>query len=394
MIDIICEKDCCGCMACIDICPKQCITTKKGTLGAIFPKVNIDQCINCGQCEKVCPMKETEQCDVFEHQVAYASYSNNKEIRYQSSSGGMFSVFSYILIQEGYKVYGAAFDDHMVLRHQMSDSQKNIVPLCKSKYLQSDMQGIYREIKSLLENRDKVLFVGTPCQGIALKRFLKKNYDNLIIVDFFCHGVPSQDFFDKSLHMEEYNKSKITSYSFRTKIKNGSTPHYYTITRNINGKEYKETKLYFYSKFYAAFQSYINLRESCYNCIFSGRNRMSDITIGDFHGINKYIKDIDRFDGISTVIINSKKGRELWDKCSDRVTSYEFSIEQLIDDKQIFSGGTERPPHRDKFIEDYNNMPFNEVMKKYFPLKKYWKQMIYYKCPKPIRDILKKLGRV
>ena len=391
MILIKNEKDCCGCAACSSVCPVQCITMVEGTLGHVFPKVDTKKCIGCNQCEMVCPIlkpaKNTE-----DNQNIYAAYSKNNEIRYNGSSGGMFGTFATFLIEQGYKVYGAAFDENLTLKCTCVDNKSDLLPLMKSKYIQSDLSNKYSEIKKNLQEGRKVLFVSTPCQVSALKNYLKKEYDNLVTIDFFCHGVPSQSFFDKcKKYVEEKHKIKVTGYIFRTKVKNGSTPHYFTIKYIENDYEKSKTKLYFDSPFYAAFQKYICLRESCYDCTFSSKERNSDITIADFHDIEKYINDINRFEGVSTVITNTQKGKKVLDNCKDSLYIKEMNMKQLIDDKVCFNGGTQRPKNRDEFIDDYNKMNFDKFVEKWMNPKKYWKQRIYYSLPSVIRNNVKKI---
>jgi len=185
-------------------------------------------------------------------------------------------------------------------------------------------------------------------------------------------------------------KSSIVGYSFRTKIRSGSTPHYYSETIIDNkGRKREITDFYFKSPFYAFFQKYINLRESCYNCRFAGRNRASDITIGDFHDIDNYVSGINRFDGVSTVVINTQKGEKLWDICSEAIVKYPVDIDVLINDGICFGGGTERPKRRDEFLNDYQNMSMDELIHKWVDQKNYRKQELYYRLPNCVRQILK-----
>lgn len=390
MIKIIDEKQCCGCGACKEVCPVQCITMKEGSLGHLFPVVNENECISCNKCEKVCPIinpiKNTEV-----NQSVYASYAKDDTIRKGGSSGGMFGTFASFLLKKQYLVYGASFDEKFNLSCTVAKRELELKPLMKSKYLQSDMSGKYKEIEENLKNGRKILFVSTPCQVVALKNYLGKEYENLITIDFFCHGVPSQKFFDKCLRFDEkLHRIKIFDYQFRTKIRNGSTPHYFTIKYKKGNKIAEKSKLYFDSSFYAAFQKYICLRESCYECIFSTRERASDITIADFHDINKYIKEIDRFAGCSTVIINTLKGERLWKGCNHQLETWEFNLQNLIDDGVVFAGGIQRPKNRDEFIGDYNNLKFDDFAKKWMNSKKYWKHRIYYMLPKSVRNSIKR----
>ncbi len=377
-------------MACLASCPKKCISQTTGTLGAVFPKVDTEKCISCGKCDRVCPMLNAVKNNTVTDDT-YAALSKNPEVLFGGSSGGMFETFARVLIEEGYTVYGAAFDGNLKLKCTAADSVKALKPLRKSKYLQSDMTDKYAEIKSKLEDGEKILFVSSPCQNAALKLFLNKNYENLITVDFICHGVPSQSFFDECKKYKEQKENiKITDYEFRTKKKNGTTPHYYTVTYLKDGKSKKKTRYYFESPFYAAFQKYITLRKSCYNCSFAGKERITDITISDFHDIDKYINGINRFAGVSTVFLHTEKGKRLFEKCNDLLNVYKMDIDTLISDKVCFCGGTEEPKNRDEFVECYENGGIEALVDNYLNSKFYRKQKIYYSLPGFLRKIIRK----
>ena len=245
----------------------------------------------------------------------------------------------------------------------------------------------------MLDDGKGVLFCGTPCQVAALKLFVKKDYENLVLIDFFCHGVPSQIYFDKCKELvENKNGIKIVGYQFRTKIKKGVTPHYFTINYLKDNKEKTKTDFYYKSPNYAAFQRYINLRESCYNCKFAKEDRNSDITIGDFHDIELFRKDINRFDGVSLVIVNTKKGLSVLNDTKPDLFIDEIDYKTLQENNVISYGGTTRPKDRNSFINDYENLSFEELNKKWFNKKKYFKQSIYYHMPRFLRKIAKRIS--
>lgn len=386
------EENCTGCGACVDVCPKGAVELQPiGKFGTMIAKVNTKLCVGCNMCEKVCPKLKDLYVPDFDKN-AYAIVSKNAEILNRSSSGGMFSVLAEFFVSKGYTVYGTGFNASMQLVTYGVDTISGIENLCKSKYVQSNMQGVYAEIYKKISNGEKVMFTGTPCQCKALSLYSREYKDNLFLVDFFCHGVPSQLFFDKCKELyEAKNKCRVIGYEFRTKIKNGKTPHYYTITSLDNGNVKKKTDYYFDSPYYAAFQSYINLRESCYSCEFAAETRYSDITIGDFHGIEKYNQHIDRFNGVSMVIPNTPKGKKVFDSCSDEYECWPFNLKTLIADKQCFAGGTEKPAFRTQFESDFNNMDFEKLMNKWFKKSKYIRQLIYYSLPDSIRKFAKKV---
>ena len=389
MIQILQERDCCGYGACSVVCPQNCITMQEGTLGHLFPRVDQTKCVGCGLCNRVCPMQvDLTHCD---RQAAVAAFAKDATTRFEGSSGGMFGVFSKKLLANGYIVYGAAFDEDLKLQCMSANTVEELSPLYKSKYLQSDMTGGFKKIKEQLRAGKKILFVSTPCQVYALKSYLMEDYPNLLTVDFFCHGVPSQRFFNQCLAEEEKALgSKILRYGFRAKKKRGATPHYVALSYEKNGRQKDIIDYYFVSPFYAIFQKYIDLRESCYNCRFAGRNRASDITIGDFHDIDRYIQGVNRFDGVSTVVLNTPKGYAMWDSCLEYVQAYPMDLEKLISDGQCFGNGTNRPARRDEFVDDYNKLETEALLRKWANPNAYRKQQIYYGLPKAIRQKLKK----
>jgi len=392
MIEIQNENQCCGCGACAASCPQKCISMIPLTLGALFPIVDNNKCLHCNLCDTVCPIKNVDTLAIKKDtkQQAFAAYAEDETVRFNGSSGGIFQTLATHLLDVGFEVYGAAFDKQLNLHCVGVTRKQDLLPLCKSKYLQSNLIDKFKEISDHLNAGISILFVATPCQVAALKLFLKRDYDNLITVDFFCLGVPSQKFFNECTEYEDNKYARKTiSYEFRTKVKGGVTPHYFTIVTEKNEKKNISTYIYFKSIFYAAFQQNVTLRESCYTCVFANRNRFSDITIGDFHEINKYVPIIDRYKGISTVIINTSKGLSLWNVISSSLSVYPMSLERLITDKVCFAGPTNRPNHRDAFISCYNIGGIKSLDKKYLNQNKYIRHKIYYLLPEFIRQQIK-----
>ena len=395
MIQILHENNCCGCGACQVVCPVSCIHMVEGTLGAQLPRVDLQKCIKCGKCEKVCPMLHAEKEKNLAPQVAYAAYAENTAVRFAGSSGGLFGTLAKALVKECYLVYGAAFDEDLKLKCTSATNEAELVPLFKSKYLQSELAGRLAEIKQLLDSGSKVMFVSTPCQVTALKRFLGKPYVNLVLVDFLCHGTPSQRFFDECREYEEKKRGgEINTYSFRTKTKNGSTPHYVTLGLKKGNKQKNIVMPYFKSPYYAFFQRYITLRESCYDCIFSTPKRVSDITIADFHDIERYEPSINRFDGVSMVMCHTQRGKELFAAISDELWVREFALSELMGDGVLFGEKTKRPKVRDAFVQSYCEDNFEVFVKKNTSKKKQLIYGVYYKLPRFLRGVAKKICHI
>ena len=388
------EKNLCsGCGACALVCPKHCIGYPRDPIGSLYALVDTEKCINCGACEAVCPIQKTFP----PHQIgktAFAAFSSDKATRFRGSSGGIFETLaSGIIGQSGY-VYASRFDDDLKLRMFEASSMDEVRRLTKSKYLQCDVSPTFPLIKERVRQGQKVLVCAAPCQVAALKNFLGYNAasDNLFLVDFFCHGVPSQAFFDRCISYAEKREGiRITGYEFRSKIKNGATPHYYTINYSKNGQQKQKTRLYLADPFYLGFQKYLTLRDSCYHCPYGSGNHIGDITIGDFHDVDKYIQGINRFDGVSTIIVNSEKGRALWESVCDTLTVYDIDIDRLYRDRQIYAGSTPEPKKRALFYEDMEKLPFHEVIKKWFDPGREWKKTLYYHMPSFLRKKVKKI---
>ncbi len=391
MISVKNKSLCCGCGSCAVSCPSKAIEMYPDQAGFVFPSINKYLCTSCGLCEKKCPVLNHNNTVDTNHDI-YIAYANDKTTRYNGSSGGMFGLFAEKVIFDGGVVYGAAFDKELKLKCSKANTLKELYPLYKSKYLQSDLGDSFPEIKKILDTGSKVLFVSTPCQVYALKLYLNKNYENLITVDFICHGVPSQTLFDKCRsYVEKKENIKLLSYSFRAKRKNGVTPHYYKIEYERNGNKKERIALYTESPFYYGFQRYITLRDSCYDCRFSYSNRVSDITIGDFHEVDRYLDGINRFDGVSSVVINTEKGCKLWNKVKDNTVCHTLDFKLLLQNKELMCGGTEKPLVRDEFVSALSTLPFNVVVKKYLNGKRQYTKKLYYSMPAILRKIMKKV---
>ena len=381
---------------CIAACPKKCIRFETRTLGAVFPVVDETKCVDCGRCDSVCPMIRRvlhPSTLILSDRKVYAAYAKDVALWNEGSSGGMFPVIAHKLIDGGYEVYGAAFDEHLQLHHICAHSHQEIRPLFKSKYILSDTIAVYEEISQKLKNGKKVLYVGAPCQVTALKNYLGKlaneNVANLVLIDFFCHGVPSQRFFDECLQYEDKkHHEKTLEYRFRVKKKNGSTMHYYGTVVQKGKKRIKRVRLYFNSLYYAAFQQYVSLRESCYNCWFNGEERSSDITIADFHEIEEYVSGQDRFKGMSKVLVNTQCGQELFETVRSELAVFDIDTEKLKRNGGWFGGVTERPKKRDEFVKHYNEFGIDGLAHRELNKRKYWKHKIYYRMPRCIRNEL------
>lgn len=248
MLKLISKHDCCGCTACASICPKGCIAMTADSEGFYYPEINENLCINCGLCEKVCPLLHKPA----QHTIlnVYGAKNCDDGIRYTSSSGGMFTLFANAVLQSGGTVFGAELDDAFQVCHTSITNTGELFKLRGSKYVQSKMTGIFKKVRTLLNNGKKVLFSGTPCQIAGLKGFLMKDYENLTTVDVVCHGVPSAKVYNKYLQeIASDTGESITKVNFRDKAngwKQGETL-FFTKTHRIGAPKRQETYMRLFS---------------------------------------------------------------------------------------------------------------------------------------------------
>lgn len=353
-------KDCTGCHACTNICPKKCIFMKDDNEGFLYPIVDYNICIKCKRCVNVCPINNNIKS--YNTPIAYACYNKDENIRLNSSSGGIFSLLAEKMIDRGGVVFGAVFNDNFEVEHKYIETKENIELLRGSKYVQSKIGTSYRQVKDFLESGREVLFSGTPCQIAGLKNYLVKAYSNLLTVDLICHGVPSPYVWQKYIKFRE-NKagSEISKITFRNK-KMGWKQYSVSFLFK-NNTEYN--KIYSNDLYMTAFLKNISLRPSCYNCRFKTLNRPSDITLADFWGVQNIFPEIDDDKGASLIFINSQLGEKIYSEILDNIVYKEVDI---LDAVKYNSAAIKSPlPHinREKFINDINIYTFDKLVNKY-----------------------------
>ena len=306
MIDIKNKQDCCGCEACVQKCPKHCITLIEDNEGFLYPQVDKAICIDCGLCQKVCPV--INSIDSENRSLSFfAAQSKSDELRLKSSSGGLFSLLAENVIRKGGVVFGAKFDRKMTLLHSYTETMDGLEGFRGSKYVQSRIGHSFEDVERFLKNGRLVLFTGVPCQVKALKFFLRKQYDNLITVDVICHGVPSPGVFRD--YLSHLGKGKeIIDYKFRDKS-TGWVGFSSSFTL-ANGKKRSFRRLFDFF-FGGGLELHLFLRPSCFHCPSKGGSSLSDITLGDLWHISMVPQISNDDKGASLISVNSHVGNKL-----------------------------------------------------------------------------------
>ncbi|MDD4700175.1 MAG: Coenzyme F420 hydrogenase/dehydrogenase, beta subunit C-terminal domain [Oscillospiraceae bacterium] len=359
MIKITDEKSCSGCYACANVCPKQCISMESNSEGFWYPKVNEEQCIDCNLCEKTCPI--ISKTEVQSTPVAYAAYNRDEQTRMGSSSGGIFALIAENILQNGGVVFGAGFDMGFNVVHSYVETNDALNTFQGSKYVQSKIGDTFQQAKSFLNQGRQVLFSGTPCQIGGLKKYLEKDYDNLICQDIICHGVPSPRVWGKFLsECEKRQQSSVNHIDFRNKSDGW---HNYKMSICFeNGNIYKKSNQN--NSYIRAFQQNLTLRPSCYACVFKTLHRLSDITLADFWGIESVVPDMFDDKGVSLVLINSDKGKAIFNAVSNKLVYKEADIHEAIKCNSAALKSVCPHPKRDYFFENLEHASIDCLVEK------------------------------
>jgi len=392
MIQIKDKRDCCGCNACADACHVGAITFQTDNEGFWYPVTDEKVCDSCHLCEKACPVINIDKLkhNDFAQPKVYGCYHNDIVIRFDSTSGGIFSALAQEMYRQKGYVGGAIYTETFDVKNFISNDKKDLKRLRSSKYLQSNAEGLYRRIKELVVAGEKVLVCGSPCQMAALRSYLRKDYDNLLIVDFVCRATNSPKVFHKYLEsLEARYGAKIVANKDKNKDHG-----WHSLARKITFDDgqvyYGESHVDDYRRGY-----HMNVyeRPSCYDCKFKGLPRMSDITLADFWGLQKIDPAMDKDLGTSLVLVNSKKGETFFDKIKSKLVVKEYTLEQALSGNRfpIMGGPMEYPKgiSREEFFKALDEMPFDQCAAKFFP---------YTECGKPsakqkLKNILRELWR-
>ena len=365
MLKYIGDENCTGCMACYAKCPSGAIFLKKNDEGFIYPQIDTTKCTDCGLCIKTCPLnKRNEQSE----KKVYSFQSSDKQLLRQSSSGGFFSTVALKILRSGGYVYGAALDSDFNLNHICVDKENELERLRGSKYLQSEIDGSFKDVKDKLSLGKAGLFTGTSCQIAGLKSYLGKGYDNLLTIDLVCHGVPTPLIFKAYLkYLENKLGDKITDFMFRDKKYSW---HVYNVlarctragarSKNYIGKWEEDP-------FMRGFLREYFLRKSCHNCKWANPDKPADITMADFWGYKKHKELKDTDEGISMVMIHTEKGRQMFESLDKTAFKcVEVPVSEAVNGNPALNKSFPESPLRKEFWEDFKRIGFSdELVEKY-----------------------------
>ena len=394
MIRGLSKKDCCGCSVCSNICPQHCIEMTEDSEGFFYPQIDALRCTECGACMKHCPVLLDAPTEEGEQPEAYAAMNRDEEERLASSSGGVFILLAKETIRQGGAVFGAAFSqDCRSVLHVCVEEEADLNVLQGSKYVQSTMGTAYQQAQTLLKEGRRVLFSGTPCQIEGLKAFLKTDYDNLLCVDIICHGVPSPKVWRKYLDYRcmQANASVQRMY-FRHKTYGWKA--YIVLFEFSNNTTCEET--YSEDAFMQTFLRNVCLRPSCSNCHFKKMHRVSDITLGDFWGIETVLPEMDDDKGTSLVLLHSKKGENAFNHCASKLLTKQVPLEKAIAKNTSYFRSVQSGKGRTSFFEHLDDQAFDCLAVQYAKKRWTWQTLLKFALQKMglwdlANDVRKKL---
>lgn len=377
MINIAVKSKCTGCSACVQKCPKQCISFEEDREGFKYPKVKLSVCIDCGLCEKVCPVLQQDKPR--NPVIVYAAKNSNLSTRLASSSGGIFALLAEIILRQNGVVFGARFDNEWNVIHDYTDSLDGLSVFLGSKYVQSKIGNTYKLAEQFLKEGRKVLFSGTPCQIVGLKKYLRKDYDTLLTVDFVCHGVPSpmiwRDYLNEKIRPLGVDGRNMVSqlslkdlpvisfisfrdkrygwkkFGFSVRVKSASKADKNLVSQSVEVTDktllYEPHKANLYMK---GFLKNLYLRPSCYACPAKCGKSGADYTLADFWGASTYVGDFDDDKGLSAVLVyKNKVNIESLDMAFKVV-----GLNDILSQNPAVIKSSRMKGGRDKFFQHYN----------------------------------------
>lgn len=359
------KKDCTGCNACVNACPVDAILMVPDAEGFWYPQIDPQKCVKCGICEQACPsLNRNMLVQAQQIPAIYAAWTKEESLRISSTSGGVFTELARPVLENGGMVFGARYRDDFSIEHFGVSSLNNLEMLKQSKYAQSDIGIVFREVRRALEEARDVLFCGTPCQSAGLQNYLQGEYERLLICDFVCRGVNSPAVYLNYLRglAEEYG-SEIKTLQFKNKDIGWN--QFCTKVVFEDGQVYlKDRSADDFMRGYLFFNLY--LRPCCYHCKYKGFPRVSDISLADFWGVGASRPHLDQNKGTSMVLVNTEKGRRAFKQISDRIQHEECSLEEAMRGNRCIKDSVEKTEGRAAFFEQLSTVgSFRQVMQQY-----------------------------
>ena len=355
-------ENCTGCGACVQRCPKQCISWATKEFDFRYPRVDEATCINCGLCEKVCPIDK--ELKVPTAQKAYAAVHKDSSVLEKSTSGGAFTALADTIFSQGGVVYGAAMLNDMQVKHIRTENRTAFAELRSSKYLQSDTGTTYQMVEQDLKQGKVVLYSGTPCQIDGLKCFLRKEYENLYTADIVCLGVGSQAYFDRYMEFAKERYGKIKALRFRSKEYAGWSCGGGVVVVGTSNSEKKIPYRDFDNYYYSYFLSGDIYRKCCYSCKYANTKRVGDFSLGDYWGVEALNLPLQTENGCSLLLVNNERAKKLLETVVD-LDKVETTIEQAAHCNKQLNEPSRLPESRQKRIEEYVSMNGQQIQKMY-----------------------------